>query len=260
MSRKKRNILPSPDVSTGLTDQSEVSRPRRIPLVGMPLRSWHIGRSLCLPFALIVVALCLLLVIGSVLGVAKTVNDFLHPQPIIEVPTSTTVIEKIQTMGKLETVSYTLEKIIRYDQDANSFWHFLGDHTKLFVVQGVVTAGVDLSEISKNDITIQGGPDIKTASITLTLPASQILNASIDENNSRVYDANSGVYGLLGSQVDSNTVVKILAAAKQSLRSDACQGNILQNASDSAKTQLTSLLTAIGFQHVEVNTSNGKCS
>src|SRR5579885_1379738 len=192
----------------------------------------------------VVVVLALLLT-----GTYTTYN--LLQKPVLYLPTNATVITEVQHIGKLETVSYTLQQIITYDPDANSWFHFLGDSRKLFVVYGNVTAGIDFSKLSSNDIQIQG-KEIGKASIVLNAPAPQILNSTVDPNRTQVYDANSGISGLWSQNLDSNTTLKILAAAKDSLQRNACQEGILQQASDSARTQLTSLFTTIGFSTVTI--------
>lgn len=181
------------------------------------------------------------------------------PEPLFTLPTSTTIVTRVQNMGRLETVSYTLEKVIAYDPDANSWLHFLGDHKKLFVVYGEVVAGFDLTKITKNDVKIQGKEN-KTASITLNMPAPQILSANIDPHKTTVYDANSGVYGLWNESLDSNTTLQIIAMAQKSLRTEACQEGILQSASNSGRPLLTSFLSTVGYPNVTVNIPTGDCS
>lgn len=168
-------------------------------------------------------------------------------------PSSDTVVTQIRNLAHVETVSYSLEKIIAYDQDANSIWHFLGDHTKLFVIHGDVIAGFDLASLTKNDVKID------KKAITINMPPPQILVTTLDEAKMKVYDSNSGVYGLWNESVDANTELKILAQAKTSLHDDACQESILQRASGSVRTQFTSFLTSLGFTTITINIPNGTC-
>lgn len=185
----------------------------------------------------------------------KPITVVSGPATIIGLPDSDTVITQIRQMGRFETVSYTLEKVIPYDQDANSFWHFLGDHTKLFVVHGEVIAGFDLTKLSKKDMQIQE----TTKTISINLPAPQILETILDEEKTQVYESNTGLYGIWNEGLDANTEVQILGAAKRSLRDDACKGNILQQASESARQELSSFLISVGFQHVTITIPDGTC-
>ncbi len=203
------------------------------------------------------------LVILVIAGITYTLYRFLpgQPAPKLYLPTGTAVITQIQNIGKLETVSYTIEKVITYDQNAdNPFAQLFGDNKKLFVAYGEVTAGFDLSKLGTNDIKIQG-KQIRTASITLNMPAPQIMSVKIDPGQTQVYDVATGVYGIWNQKdLDPNITLQILSAAQDSLQSEACRENILQKASDSAKPQLTSLLTTIGFPTVIINIPAGTCS
>lgn len=196
------------------------------------------------------------LVLAFLLAGTSTYNLLQRSGPYL--PTNATIIIQIQRMGKLETASYTLQQIITYSSDVNSWWHFLGDSQKLFVVYGTITAGIDLSKLRSNDIQIQGN-EIGKASITLHTPAPQILNTAIDPSRTQIYDTNSGISGLWNQNLDESTTLKILAAAKDSLQSHACQEGILQQAAESARAQLTSLLTSIGFSRVTITIPPGTC-
>src|SRR5205085_5511768 len=108
--------------------------------------------------------------------------------------------------------------------------------------------------LSKKDVTIQG-----QTKIMLSMPAPKILETVLDEANTRIYDANSGLLGLFGGGMDSNTLVQILAAAKVSLQVDACKGGILQKAADSARQELSAFLKTVGFTNVAITIPKGTC-
>ncbi len=202
---------------------------------------------------LVIVVLALVLVLIPIGGYAayKELQN-----PTLSLPTNTTVVMAVQHVGKLETTTYTIQQIIVYNP--TSWWSFLGSSKKLFVVYGTVTAGIDLSTLQPNDVQIQGkAPD---ESATLNAPATQILSATIDPTRTQVYDANTGIYSVLSQNIGPNTTIQILAAAQNTLQGDACKDGILQQAADSAKGQLTSLLTTLGFSPVTVSVSVGTCS
>src|SRR5438876_12192859 len=108
----------------------------------------HHSRS----FTCIVITIIIILVIFLLVLFIRSFIIVPQSAVVIPLPDSDTVITQVRSIGNLETVSYTLEKVIPYDQDANSFWHFLGDRTKLFVVHGEVIAGFDLAKLSKGDV------------------------------------------------------------------------------------------------------------
>src|SRR3954453_14104717 len=58
-----------------------------------------------------------------------------------------TVIEKIRALNRLETVSYTMDKIVSGERENILLPHFLAGDRLLLVVHGEVIAGVDLSKL-----------------------------------------------------------------------------------------------------------------
>ncbi len=175
---------------------------------------------------------------------------------VVILPSSSMVLLKIQKMDRLETVSYNIQRVYKYDQNANSPWYDVwkafGDQRKLFVVPGKVIAGVDLTQISKGDV------QVRAKTITITLPPSQIFDTNVDEQNIQVYDMSTGL-ATLSQGMDPNVYNQILAAAKVSLKNDACNQGILRQAADNARQQFTSFLTELGYTNVTVNAPAGTC-
>src|SRR5690349_15286368 len=116
----------------------------RRPLVSITFMKRFPGLSFIIAILLIIIIL-----VAIVLPRITLVSG---PATIIGLPGPDTVITQIQNMGRYETVSYTLEQVIAYDQDAHSLWRFLGDHKKIFVVQGEVIAGFELANLSKQNL------------------------------------------------------------------------------------------------------------
>jgi len=205
-----------------------------------------------------IVLAALVIVAGTILATLAVSGKLVIAQgPVVVLPpTSSAVFIQVQKMNRLETVSYTLERTYKYDQNANSPWYdigkYFGDQRKLFVIPGEVVAGIDLSQLKKEDVQAHG------KAITMNLPASQILETSLDEQNIQVYDISTGI-SVFFQGMDPNVQNQILAAAKVSLQTDACKGGILQKAAENAKQQFASFLTELGFTNVTVNAPSGTC-
>jgi hypothetical protein len=208
-------------------------------------------------FGWVGIVLAALVVVAAIFYAFASGKIVFVPQgSAVVLPSSGTVFIQVQRMNRLETVSYTIESTYKYDQNANSPWYdvrkYLSDQRKLFVVPGHVTAGVDLSKLTKEDVQIHG------KAITLNLPPSQVLDTSLDEQNIQVYDISTGIASFF-QNMDPNVQDKILAAAKVSLQKDACDQGILRQASQNAQQQFTSFLTELGFTSVTVNAPVGTC-
>ncbi len=74
------------------------------------------------------------------------VARILNPTPTI-IPDPVTVINKISSLARLETIQYSVEKIIVAEKGQEVFRLLFGDRL-LFVAHGKVIAGVDLSRLT----------------------------------------------------------------------------------------------------------------
>ncbi len=152
-----------------------------------------------------------------------------------------TVVRQIQQLQRLETVSFTMDKIISGEHDSPYLPKFLVSDRLLLVVHGDVIAGVDLSQLQPQEVSITG----KT--ISLRIPNSQILVTRIDNSKTRVYSRDTGLF----SSPDPNLESEVRQEAERQLQEAALQGNILKTADDNAHSTLSALLHSLGFTGVE---------
>src|SRR4030065_2698242 len=71
------------------------------------------------------------------------VANILHPTPTV-LPDPVSIINQIRPLARLETIQYTVEKVITAEIGQNPFGSLFGDRL-LFVGHGFVIAGIDLS-------------------------------------------------------------------------------------------------------------------
>lgn len=162
---------------------------------------------------------------------------------------SRTVIKELRELNRLETASFTIEKVIDAGTNGNQFQQLLFGDRILLVAHGEVIAGFDLSKLSNDDIEVNG----KT--LRLTLPPPQILSARLDSEETRVYDRRQGLL----SRGDKDLESEARARAENIIRQAACDGKILNEASKNARTQLTALFKTLGFETVILQIPQGKC-
>lgn len=160
------------------------------------------------------------------------------------------VVTEMRALGRLETASYTIEKVIEADKGSDSGWSkFLFGDKLLLIAHGDVIAGIDLSGLGADDLTTIDGK------LHVRLPAPQILSASLDNSQTRVYDRTQGLL----TRADQDLESEARAAAQQSIRDAACQSGILDSASENASKQVGALLGALGFQGAVVDIPPGSC-
>jgi hypothetical protein len=167
------------------------------------------------------------------------VANVLHPTPTI-LPDPVTIINEIRPLGRLETIEYTVEKVITAEVGQNALKPLFGDKL-LFVGHGYVIAGIDLSKIRTGDIVFEDGL------LTFHFPKAEIFIATLDNNKSYVYDRDTGLF----THGDINLETSARQAAEEQIRQAAIDDSILDHAQANAETFLTSLLQKLGYSQVK---------
>lgn len=192
--------------------------------------------------------LLLLVFLSAIFFIFNTGNPFNKPSFFIN-KDQAAIVKQMRQISRLETASFTIEKIIEAGTSGNAFQQLLYGDRILLIAHGEVIAGFNLEHISQDDITITGD------TITMKLPPPQILLTRIDNEKTRVYDRNQGLL----SRGDKDLETEARIAAEQTIQEAACEADILQEASDNARKQLITLLRAFGFTTVTLEIPEGSC-
>jgi len=160
------------------------------------------------------------------------------------------VIQKIRSLARLETASFTIEKIIDAGTTSKGTLRDLLFADKLLLIaHGQVIAGFDLSQMSQDDIKISG------RNIEIVLPPAQILVATLDNNKTRVYDRDQGIFSATNKDLETEA----RSQAQASIRQAACDGDILDEATRNVKRQLTAFLEGLEFETVSIVVPQSSC-
>lgn len=152
-----------------------------------------------------------------------------------------TVVRHIQQLQRLETVQFSMDKIISGEHENPYLPKFLAGDRLLLVVHGEVIAGVDLSQFQAQDVSLRG------RTISLHLPKSKILMTRIDNSKTRVYSRDTGLF----SSPDPNLESQVRQEAERELQEAALQDNVLKTADDNARSTVSAILRSFGFTDVE---------
>ena len=153
-----------------------------------------------------------------------------------------TVVRQIQQLQRLETVTYTMDKIISGERDNPYLPKFLAGDRLLLVVHGQVIAGVDLAKVQPADVIVHG------QSIVFHVPQAEIFSTLIDNSRTRVYSRDTGLF----TSPDPNLESEVRAEAERQLQQAALQDGILKTADENARSTLASILKGFGFSQVEI--------
>lgn len=152
-----------------------------------------------------------------------------------------TVVARIQRLQRLETVSYTMDKVVEGDREGRVLPEFLTGDKLLLIAHGHAIAGVDLAQLRPGDLQIAG------RAVRVHLPEAQIFTVALDNQKTRVYSRETGLL----VPVDPNLESEVRAKAEQDLRQSALDAGILKTAHDNTCATLKSLLLGLGFAPVQ---------
>jgi hypothetical protein len=203
------------------------------------------GLGITLVLAFVIVLL------GVGLGVAISTAGFMERVPIIgpllfeEEPAQTTtgpvVVEGIRDLDQLATVRWTESVIVTRESGGTELEQFLAGEKVLLVATGDVEAGVNLADLGREDVKVNG------EMVTIRLPEPEILSASLDEDETRVYDRD---FGLLNLRPDDDLAEQARGAAVERIEQAARDENILENAERNAEDSIRAFVTTLGFEEV----------
>ena len=157
--------------------------------------------------------------------------------------TQPTVVNRIQRLQRLETVVYTMDKLVSGSKESAIFPNFLAGDRLLMLVHGEVVAGIDFSSLKPGDVKVDG------KQVHLHLPAPQVFSTRIDSGKTRVYSRQTGLL----VPADPNLETQVRQEAERQLEESAMAEGILRTAQQNGVSTITSLLQGLGFEKVDFN-------
>ena len=152
-----------------------------------------------------------------------------------------TVVDRVQRLQRLETVVYTMDKLVTGAKENPIFPDFLAGDRLLMMVHGEVVAGIDFANLKLGDVRVDG------KQIHLHLPASQVFRTRIDSAKTRVYSRQTGLL----VPTDPNLETQVRQEAERELQEAALADGILQTAQQNAASTINSLLRGLGFEKID---------
>lgn len=151
-----------------------------------------------------------------------------------------TVVDRIQKLQRLETVVYTMDKIVTGEKESVILPNFLAGDRLLLLVHGEVIAGIDFETLKPGDVAVIG------KKIRVRLPQTQLLVTKLDNSKTRVYSRQTGLL----VATDPNLESQVREEAERDLRRSALADGILQKAQENARSTVMSLMQSMGFEDV----------
>lgn len=161
--------------------------------------------------------------------------NLLNPTPTI-IPDPITYINEIRALARLETIQYSIEKVITGETGQGAFAFLMGDKI-LFVAHGTVIAGIDMEKLTPENMRFENGV------LTVQLPPTEIFIATLDNGKSYVYDRDTGLL----TKPDPNLETLVRQKAEEEIRKAALEDGILDQAQVNAEAYLFKFFAALGF-------------
>lgn len=163
------------------------------------------------------------------------IDNLMHPTPTI-IPDPVTIISDVHALARLETIQYTVEKVITAEQGQGDL-AFLFQDKLIFVAHGLVIAGIDMEKLQPEDMKLVNGV------LNVRLPPAEIFITSLDNQKSYVYNRDTGL--LTDPSKDLETQAR--QSAEEEIKKAALEDGILTIAQQNAENYLSKFFSALGY-------------
>jgi hypothetical protein len=163
------------------------------------------------------------------------VSNLLNPTPTI-IPDPVTYINEVRALARLETIQYSIEKVIQGGMREGTFG-FLFEDKMLFIAHGTVIAGIDMTKLQPEHMRFENGV------LKVKLPPAEVFIVALDNQKSRVYNRETGIL----AQPDVNLETLVRQQAEDEILKGALEDGILEQAQINAEAYLFKFFAALGY-------------
>jgi len=157
-----------------------------------------------------------------------------------------TVVDSVRNVAKLTTVEMVEYTTVEKGNDFGWLNWARGDRIFLFAVARI-GAGVDMERVTTDNFAV----DEDSGRVTVRLPAPEIIFVEVDNEATRVYDRDTGLFTKGDSQLESDA----RQVAADVLVGAALEHGIMEKAEENAKITIANFLRGVGYTEVIFETS-----
>lgn len=143
-------------------------------------------------------------------------------------------IDRIKQLAQLATVRFNYANVVNSQIDMPSLLAGLYGESLVMVAVGHVDAGIDLDALTEDALIF----DESTNTLTVYLPAPQLLDCFLNENQSYIVERTSGIFAAPSPTLDTSS----RRYAVQQFRDKALEDGILTQAQTETETVLSEFL------------------
>ena len=150
------------------------------------------------------------------------------------------ILVQVQQLNQLATVKYTVQKVIGLQEQKQP----LGAESILLIIQASVQAGIDLASLEADDVSVRSD-----GTVVLKLPPAKILNVSVDEKETKVWDR-SKTWWTPWVPYSLDLEQRARLAGVEAINKAALDMGILRQAERNAESSIRGLLGLAGIKSV----------
>lgn len=152
---------------------------------------------------------------------------------------------QIKEISDLATTEFNVTKIVKASDDKT--WYKIGDRKILISVEADLKAGIDLSQLKAEDISING------KEISINLPAPRLISLNMPPGKVKVeYEE----LGLLRDPFDNAARDALLAQAEKQIRRDVAATGIFTETERNTRLLLAGFLRQAGYENINIRFGN----
>lgn len=151
------------------------------------------------------------------------------------------IVPLIKELSDLATVEYVVTKIIKAND--NKTWFKLGDRKILMSCKASLVAGIDLSKLTKENITVSG------KDVNLVLPHSKLLLINIKPEDIKTEYEDVSLFRNPFSNAERD---ELATQGETQIKNSIDSLGILQSADINANFIITNFLKRLGYQNISI--------
>ncbi len=162
-------------------------------------------------------------------------------------PTQTTesVVLGVHRLNELATAEMVTQVVVTEEENTRILTkplpEFLTGETVLLIAVGEVEAGIDLDELGKDDVRVKDGK------VAVELPQARILDSSLDEDKTRLYDRDRGLLRIRGNDA---LLEEARRDAEEEMVKAAQENDLVAQAQNNAEDGIREFLISLGYEEV----------
>jgi hypothetical protein len=149
------------------------------------------------------------------------------PQETVQV-THSTVLTKIEGLGRMELVRYNFKDVVEYNKEIS---RWLPNAKSVLIVAGEAVGCIDMSQITRQDVQFTND-----STITIRLPEPEICYFKVDHEKSKVFALENTYFQ------DATLVDDAYKFAEKNVRQSAISAGILEQTAQNANKILKPML------------------